>query len=115
MRSFLFPSTERPRAESARRPHPALPRHYFGYNDSYGGPAGDYLGAISQMDEQACRPRLRFVWHVSRWQRQLLVASLPAVSLTPLCGFVSPLYFAAVRLPRIHRGKCVPCLYMRLS
>ena len=38
-------------------PHPALPRFYFGYNDSYGGPAGDYLGAISQMDEQVGRLR----------------------------------------------------------
>eukprot|EP01062_Namystynia_karyoxenos_P083048 TRINITY_DN9473_c0_g1_i1.p1 TRINITY_DN9473_c0_g1~~TRINITY_DN9473_c0_g1_i1.p1 ORF type:complete len:739 (+),score=141.90 TRINITY_DN9473_c0_g1_i1:67-2217(+) len=31
-------------------PHPALPEWYHAYTEAEGGPAGDYLGTISQMD-----------------------------------------------------------------
>jgi len=31
-------------------PHPAMPEWFYAYNHTEGGPAGDYLGTISQMD-----------------------------------------------------------------
>lgn len=36
-------------------PHPAMPQFYFAYNDTYGKPAGDYLGTLTQMDAQIGR------------------------------------------------------------
>jgi arylsulfatase A-like enzyme len=38
-------------------PHPAMPEWYHAYADVYGEPAGDYLGTISQMDQQIGRLR----------------------------------------------------------
>ena len=38
-------------------PHPAMPEWYHAYTDVYGEPAGDYLGTISQMDQQIGRLR----------------------------------------------------------
>jgi len=38
-------------------PHPALPQYYYAYNDTYGNPAGDYLGTLTQMDAQIGRLR----------------------------------------------------------
>ena len=36
-------------------PHPALPQFYHAYNDTYGNPAGDYLGTLTQMDSNFAR------------------------------------------------------------
>ena len=38
-------------------PRGALPRYYHAYNDTFGDPAGDYLGSITQMDVQVGRLR----------------------------------------------------------
>lgn len=38
-------------------PHPAMPEWFHAYNDTFGEPAGDYLGTISQMDSQIGRLR----------------------------------------------------------
>ena len=38
-------------------PHPALPEYFYAYNDTYGKPAGDYLGTLTQMDVQIGRLR----------------------------------------------------------
>jgi arylsulfatase A-like enzyme len=35
----------------------ALPEWFYNYTDTFGDPAGDYLGAISQMDVQVGRLR----------------------------------------------------------
>lgn len=42
---------------SVHQPHPAMPAFYYGYNDTYGDPAGDYLGTITQMDAAIGRLR----------------------------------------------------------
>ena len=38
-------------------PHPAMPEWYHAYEDALGDPAGDYLGTLSQMDNQIGRLR----------------------------------------------------------
>lgn len=38
-------------------PHPSMPNWYHAYTDTYGKPAGDYLGTLSQMDSQIGRLR----------------------------------------------------------
>ena len=38
-------------------PHPALPQFYHAYNDTFGDPAGDYLGTLTQTDAQVGRLR----------------------------------------------------------
>ncbi len=42
---------------TVHEPHPALPEFYYAYNDTDGNPAGDYLGTITQMDDQIGRLR----------------------------------------------------------
>jgi hypothetical protein len=42
---------------TVHEPHPALPQYYHQYNDTFGDPAGDYLGTITQMDVQIGRLR----------------------------------------------------------
>ena len=42
---------------TVHHPHPAMPEYYFAYNDSYGNPAGDYLGTLTQMDTAIGRLR----------------------------------------------------------
>ena len=34
-----------------------MPEYYFAYNDTYGNPAGDYLGTLTQMDAEIGRLR----------------------------------------------------------
>jgi arylsulfatase A-like enzyme len=42
---------------TVHEPHPALPEFFYAYNDTYGNPAGDYLGTLTQMDVQIGRLR----------------------------------------------------------
>ena len=42
---------------TVHQPHPAMPEYYFAYNDTYGNPAGDYLGTLTQMDAAIGRLR----------------------------------------------------------
>ena len=44
-------------------PHPAMPEWYHAYKDVYGEPAGDYLGTLSQMDQQIGRLRSMLKTH----------------------------------------------------
>jgi hypothetical protein len=44
-------------------PHPAMPEWYNAYIDANGQPAGDYLGTISQMDNQIGRLRAMLKAH----------------------------------------------------